>query len=103
LLPTELKNAGAEFIAYNNNIQAALRYWTTDKASVVNVSAYTGVINEEYLKKFTFVSTGGGAMLEFLSSETLPGIEAIKNSKKTEQVFSSPSVNKSWVRKLFSK
>jgi hypothetical protein len=41
LLPTELKNAGAEFIAYNNNIQAALRYWTTDKASVVNVSAYT--------------------------------------------------------------
>ncbi len=27
---------------------------------------------------FTFISTGGGAMLDFLSNETLPGIEAVE-------------------------
>ena len=33
-------------------------------------------------KKITFVSTGGGATLEFLADGTLPGIEAIRNCKK---------------------
>lgn len=31
--------------------------------------------------KFTYVSTAGGAMLDFLANETLPGIEAIKKSQ----------------------
>jgi len=30
--------------------------------------------------QFTFVSTGGGAMLDYLANETLPGLDALKNS-----------------------
>lgn len=33
-------------------------------------------------KKFSFISTGGGAMLEFLAGEKLPGIEALKYGKR---------------------
>ena len=30
--------------------------------------------------KFSFISTGGGAMLDFLANETLPGTEALESS-----------------------
>jgi len=36
-------------------------------------------------KNFSFISTGGGAMLEFLAKGTLPAIEALKKSNKMKR------------------
>ena len=34
--------------------------------------------------QFDFLSTAGGAMLDFLANGTLPGIEALKNGKSLD-------------------
>lgn len=36
--------------------------------------------------KFTFISTGGGAMLDYLVNETLPAIEALSDEQKVESL-----------------
>lgn len=38
----------------------------------------SAISKKEYLDKITHISTGGGAMLEFIEKGTLPGIEALK-------------------------
>jgi phosphoglycerate kinase len=47
-------------------------------ATIAEIRESTGEPIEE---KFSFVSTGGGAMLDFLADETLPGIEALNSCK----------------------
>lgn len=52
-----------------------------DAVSVVGGGDTLAAISKkEYLDKITHVSTGGGAMLEFIEKGTLPGLEALRNS-----------------------
>jgi phosphoglycerate kinase len=47
--------------------------------SIIGGGDTVALINEMHaIGKFSFVSTGGGAMLDFLANETLPGIEALQ-------------------------
>lgn len=51
----------------------------TDAISLVGGGdTLAAIAKEEYLEKLTHISTGGGAMLEFIEHGTLPGIEALK-------------------------
>jgi phosphoglycerate kinase len=47
--------------------------------SVIGGGDTLGAISKkEYLDKITHISTGGGAMLEFIEKDTLPGIDALR-------------------------
>jgi len=43
------------------------------------------ISRKEYLEKISHISTGGGAMLEFIEKGTLPGIEALRQSRKQKE------------------
>ncbi len=50
----------------------------TKATSIIGGGDTAAIVMKHHLeKKFTFVSTAGGAALEFLAKETLPGIEAL--------------------------
>lgn len=62
-----------------------LYYAITHNTSAISVlgggDTLAAINKKEYLNKITHISTGGGAMLEFIENGTLPGIEALKHAK----------------------
>jgi len=64
---------GTDFIYY------AIAH-NTDAISIVGGGdTLSAISKKEYLTNITHVSTGGGAMLEFIEKGTLPGIEALRD------------------------
>jgi phosphoglycerate kinase len=66
---------------YNRASAAVARAITRNKKAFSIVGGGETVMflkKIELDKKFSFVSTGGGAMMDFLAGEKLPGIEALK-------------------------
>ena len=65
---------GTDFLYYaiTNNDQATSVVGGGDTLAAIS--------KKEYLDKITHISTGGGAMLEFIENGTLPGIEALNRT-----------------------
>lgn len=59
-----------------------LYYAITQNTDVISVvgggDTLSAIAKKEYLEKLTHISTGGGAMLEFIENGTLPGLEALE-------------------------
>ena len=62
-----------------------LYYAITQNDQAVSVvgggDTLAAIAKKEYLDKITHISTGGGAMLEFIENGNLPGLEALKKAK----------------------
>ncbi|MDR4505863.1 MAG: phosphoglycerate kinase [Candidatus Scalindua sp.] len=85
----------AKFIIWSGplgNFEGGYKKGTTEVAKAIAKSKADSVVGGgdtisairklKILNKFSFASTGGGAMLAFLSEGTLPGIEALKKKNK---------------------
>ena len=61
-----------------------LYYVITENEDAISVvgggDTLSAIAKKEYLDKLTHISTGGGAMLEFIENGTLPGVEALKKA-----------------------
>lgn len=67
---------------FSKGTEAILKNVAESKAfSIVGGGDTLSTIKAEYVKKINHISTGGGAMLEFLEQGTLPGIEVLLNAK----------------------
>ncbi len=91
------KMQGAKFILWNGTLgfyEAGYKQGTEDVAKIIAAETKNGAMTMigggdtiaaikslGITDEFSFVSTGGGAMLEYLSSGTLVGIEAIEKSE----------------------
>ena len=84
------KFSTAKFILWNGTLGAYEMGFTEGTESMAQAVAessaesmigggdtVTAISKLGIMEKFSFVSTGGGAMLDFLANETLPGIEAL--------------------------
>jgi phosphoglycerate kinase len=65
---------GTDFLYY------AITQNTQATSVVGGGETLTAISKKEYLDKITHISTGGGAMLEYIEKGTLPGIEALKQN-----------------------
>ncbi|MDO8482829.1 MAG: phosphoglycerate kinase [bacterium] len=85
------KFSKAKFVLWNGTFGAYEQGYTSGTEAVAKAVVASGaesivgggdtlacISKLNLLDKFSFVSTGGGAMLEFLSNETLPGIAALE-------------------------
>jgi len=98
----------ASLIVWNGpmgNYENGFLYGTKELAEVILKSGATTIVGGgdvvtalgslAMLSKFSFVSTGGAAMLQFLGEESLPGIDALKKDKVVIE-------KKSLFKKIFS-
>lgn len=89
----EKKLSSAKFVLWNGPLgdyEKGFKEGTVELAraiarcrakSIIGGGDTLAVISKMNLEdKFSFISTGGGAMLDFLANETLPGIEALEGS-----------------------
>ncbi|MEK7621597.1 MAG: phosphoglycerate kinase [Patescibacteria group bacterium] len=71
---------------FKGSTEAVAKFIATSNAeSIVGGGDTVSAIRSlNILDQFDFVSTGGGAMLDFLATGSLPGIEALKNSPRVK-------------------